>query len=150
LFARFAIDPSKLFIIRGEMKVPDEQKIAFQRDRTGCVIGRQLAQKINKGIGDRITLVGDIFPITLDLTVRAIYDSEENNETLYFSRKYLDESINGASKNMVGMFNILADSAESVPRIAREVDATFRNSTTQTKTESERAFQLGFINAMGN
>ena len=26
--------------VRGEMQVPDEQKIAFQKDRTGCLIGR--------------------------------------------------------------------------------------------------------------
>src|SRR5262249_19635896 len=149
-FARFAIEPDKMFTVRGEMKVPEEQKTAFQRERTACMIGRQLALKINKGLGDRITLVGDIFPVTLDFTVRAIYDTEENNENLYFDRKYLDESIRGAMKNMAGMFTVLADSADSVPRIAREVDDTFRNSTTATKTESERAFQLGFINALGN
>src|SRR5260221_12095516 len=43
-----------------------------------------------------------------------------------------------------------ADSADSVPRIVRAVDDEFRNSTTQTKTESEANFQLGFINALGN
>src|SRR2546425_12298745 len=79
LFARFAIEPDKIFVVRGEMKLPDEQKSAFQRERTACLIGRQLAEKINVGLGDRITLQGDIFPITLELTVRAIFDTEENN-----------------------------------------------------------------------
>jgi putative ABC transport system permease protein len=150
LFARFAIEPDKIFTIRGEVKIPEEQKIAFQRERTACLIGRQLAEKINKNLGDRITLQGDIFPITLELTVRGIFDSEENNEILYFDRKYLDESIHGAMKNVAGMFTILADSADSVPRIAQAVDDEFRNSTTPTKTESERAFQLSFINSLGN
>ena len=150
LFARFAIEPDKVFIVRGEMKLPEEQKIAFQRERTACLIGRQLADKIKVGLGDRITLQGDIFPITLELTVRAIFDSEQNSEVLYFNRKYFDESIKGALKGNVGMFTVLADSADSVPRIARAVDDEFRNSTTQTKTESESAFQLGFINSLGN
>jgi putative ABC transport system permease protein len=150
LFARFAIEPDKIFTVRGEMKLPEEQKIAFQRERTACLIGRQLSEKINKHLGDRITLQGDIFPITLELTVRAIFDTEENNEVLYFDRKYLDESIGGALKNTAGTFAILADSADSVPRIAQAVDDEFRNSTTPTKTESERAFQLSFINALGN
>src|SRR5437588_219430 len=91
-----------------------------------------------------------IFPVTLEFTVRGIYDSDENNENLYFDRKYLDESVNGAMKNMAGMFIILADSADSVPRIARAIDDEFSNSTTHTKTETERVFQLAFINAMGN
>jgi len=150
MFARFAIEPDKIFTIRGEMKLPEEQKIAFQRERTACLIGRQLSEKIGKNLGDRITIQGDIFPIPLELTVRAIYDSDENNENLYFDRKYLDESINGAMKNMAGMFTILADNPDSIPRIARAIDDEFRNSTTPTKTETERAFQLAFINALGN
>jgi len=150
MFARFAIEPDKIFTIRGEMKLPEEQKIAFQRERTACLIGRQLSKKIGKNLGDRITIQGDIFPIPLELTVRAIYDSDENNENLYFDRKYLDESINGAMKNMAGMFTILADNPDSIPRIARSIDDEFRNSTTPTKTETERAFQLAFINALGN
>src|SRR6266566_4643893 len=150
MFARFAIEPDKMFTIHGEMKLPEEQKIAFQRERTACLIGRQLSEKIGKKLGDRITIQGDIFPIPLELTVRAIYDSAENNENLYFDRKYLDESIHGAMKNMAGMFIILADNPDSIPRIARAIDDEFRNSTTQTKTETERAFQLAFINALGN
>jgi putative ABC transport system permease protein len=150
MFARFAIEPDKMFTIHGEMKLPEEQKIAFQRERTACLIGRQLSEKIGKKLGDRITIQGDIFPIPLELTVRAIYESAENNENLYFDRKYLDESIHGAMKNMAGMFLILADNPDSIPRIARAIDDEFRNSTTQTKTETERAFQLAFINALGN
>ena len=150
VFARFAIEPDKIFTVLGELKVPEEQKLAFQRERTACLIGRKLSDKINAHLGDRITLQGDIFPITLELTVRAIYDSENNNETLYFDRKYLDESVQGALKSNVGMFTVLADSAESVPRIARAVDDEFRNSTTPTKTDSEANYQLAFINALGN
>ena len=150
LFARFAIDPDKIFTVRSETALPEEQKTAFQRERTSCLIGKQLSEKINAHLGDRITLQGDIFPVTLELTVRAIYDTEQNNETLYFHRKYLDESIQGAMKSQVGMFMVLADSADSVPHIVRAVDDEFRNSTTQTKTESEANFQLGFVNALGN
>src|SRR4029453_6710464 len=149
-FARFAIDTDKIFVVHGEMKLPEEQKVAFQRERTACLIGRQLADKIKVGLGDRITLQGDLFPATLDLTVRAIFDTDQNNEILYFNRKYLDESIKGAMKGNVGLFTIMADNADSVPRIARAVDDEFRNSTAQTKTESERAYQLGFINSLGN
>src|SRR5262245_40849155 len=47
LFARFAIEPEKIFIIRSEMQLPDDQKLAFQRERTACLIGRQLSEKIN-------------------------------------------------------------------------------------------------------
>jgi putative ABC transport system permease protein len=51
---------------------------------------------------------------------------------------------------MVGAFSILADSPESVPRIARDVDATFRNAPFETKTESEQQFGLSFLSFLGN
>ena len=91
-----------------------------------------MAEKLNFHLGDRITLQGNIFPIPLELTIRAIFDSEENGEVLYFSRKYLDESIGNRLKGQVGMFMVLADSAESVPRIVHDVDEEFRNATVHT------------------
>src|ERR1700722_16516706 len=112
MFARMAIEPDKIFTVIGEMRVPEDQKLAFQKERTACLLGRQLADKINKHLGDRITIQGDIFPITVEFTVRAIFDSDENNEVLYFHRKYLDESVSGALKSTSGMFIILADKAD--------------------------------------
>ncbi|MGD0015245.1 MAG: FtsX-like permease family protein [Bryobacteraceae bacterium] len=149
-FARMAIAPESLFTLRGEMSVPEDQKKAFLQDRTGCLVGRMLADRLNFKPGDRITLVGDIFPVTLELKVRAIFDAPENAEVLYFHWKYLEESISRGRGSMVGAFSILADSPESVPRIARDVDATFRNTSFETKTESEQQFGLSFLSFLGN
>ena len=35
LFARFAIEPEKLFKVYGEMRIPEDQQKAFVRDRAG-------------------------------------------------------------------------------------------------------------------
>ncbi|MGH7411748.1 MAG: ABC transporter permease, partial [Candidatus Methylomirabilis sp.] len=43
-----------------------------------------------------------------------------------------------------------AASAADIPRIMETVDTMFRNSDAETKTETERAFQLGFVSMMGN
>src|SRR5437867_404880 len=43
LFPRFAVEPDRIFTIRSEMKLPEEQKTAFQRERTACLIGKGLA-----------------------------------------------------------------------------------------------------------
>src|SRR5436305_11008024 len=58
-FARFAVEPEKLFRVYQEFRIPDDQRKAFERDRTACVVGRDLANKYNFHLGDRITLVGD-------------------------------------------------------------------------------------------
>jgi putative ABC transport system permease protein len=149
-FARFAIEPDKIFTLRSEMEVPEDQRRAFQRERTGCLIGKRLADKHNFHLGDRIFIRGDIFPFNLELTVRAIYNASENNATLYFSREYLEQGFKGGLQGNVGTFLVLADSAESVPRIAKVIDSEFHNSPIQTQTETERAFALSFVAMLGN
>src|SRR5262249_60142017 len=42
------------------------------------------------------------------------------------------------------------DSPENVARVAKAIDEEFRNSDVPTKTETERAFQLGFVAMLGN
>ncbi len=150
IFARFAIEPSRLFTLYPEYKTSEEEKKAFLRERSACMIGRAIADKYNIKLGDRVTLVGDIFPVTLELTTRAIYDAPENNASLYFNLDYLFESLSAGRRDFAGTFVILADSPDSVPRIAKEIDDQYRNAPIQTRTESEQAFQLGFISFLGN
>ena len=149
-FGRFAIEPDKVFITHPEYQVPDEQKRAFQQDRTGAMAGRPIAERYGWKIGDRITLMGDIFPVDLEFTLRAIYDAPRDNENFFFHYAYLRESLPPVRRDLVGTFAILADSPESVPRIAQAVDGMFRNDTAQTRTETERAFELSFLGYLGN
>ena len=149
-FARFAVEPEKLFKIYGEMQLPEEQKLAFQHDRTGCVIGRDLANKFGFKLGDRINITGDIFPGTLELTVRAIFDSPRQSEVLYFDRKYLEEGLPERRKGQVGTLVMLVDTPEHVTAVAQAIDNEFRNSPAQTKTETEQAFTLGFLSLLGD
>jgi putative ABC transport system permease protein len=150
MFPRFAVEPDKILTIRGEMQVPEDQKKAFIQERTACMVGKALADKLNLHLGDHIPIQGDIFPVNLEFTLRAIYDAPENNEVLYFNLEYLDQALGAKRWGQIGTFYILADSPESVPRIAKAVDDEFSNSPVQTKTESERAFQLGFLSFLGN
>jgi putative ABC transport system permease protein len=150
VFARFAIEPSRIFMLYPEYKTSEEEKKAFQRERSACMVGRAIADKYNIKLGDRVTLKGDIFPVTLELTTRAIYDSTENNESLYFNLDYLFESLPAGRRDFAGTFTILADNPDSVPRIVKAVDDSFSNATIQTRTESEQAFQLSFIAFLGN
>lgn len=149
-FARFAIQPEKLFTIHPEYVLPEDQKKAFISERTACIIGKKLAEQYDIKLGDRVTLKGDIFPINLELIVRGIYQDRVNDETLYFNIKYLFESLGTKQRDFAGTFEMIANSPEDVPRIARDIDEMFRNADVQTKTESERAFQLGFISQLGD
>ncbi|PYV23591.1 MAG: hypothetical protein DMG27_15305 [Acidobacteria bacterium] len=75
MFARMAIEPDKFFIIYPEVKIRDEQKKAFQQERSACIAGKELAQKLHWNLSDRITIKGDIFPVNLEFTLRGIFES---------------------------------------------------------------------------
>jgi putative ABC transport system permease protein len=153
MFPRFAAEPNRLLNVMPEYQMPDDQKLAFQRERTGCIISRTLANQLNFKVGDRITLVGDIFPITVDLKLVGIFDEPDKVPELYFSYEYLKESllsVNHSQKDLVGAFLIQAQSAEDVPRIAAAIDHEFESSPFPTKSESEKAFQLSFASFIGN
>jgi putative ABC transport system permease protein len=149
-FARFGVDPEKVFTIFSELRIPEDQKQAFIRDRSGCVIGRDLADKFGFKVGDRITITGDIFPGTLELTVRGIFDSPRMSQVLYFNWAYVREGLPEDRKGDVGTFNIVCDSPAVVTRVAQAIDDEFHNSPVQTRTETEQAFTLAFASMLGN
>jgi putative ABC transport system permease protein len=152
-FPRFAVEADKLDVIFPEYRVaPDEQQ-AFLRDRQGCLVGRRLADRANFKIGDRVQLQGDIFPITLELVVRAIYDSDRDNENLIFHYDYLNELMRARGRGMVDVVSnyvVRVGSLADVEPVTQAIDERFRNSPQQTKTETEAAFEMSFLSFLGN
>ena len=53
-------------------------------------------------------------------------------------------------KGQQGFYTILANSPEDVAKISSAIDEMFRNSPQPTETETEKAFQLGFLAMLGN
>ena len=152
MFPRFAVEPDRLFKVRTEYQLPDDQKAAFQHERTGVVVSRTLADNLKFKLGDRVTLVGDYLPVTLELKIVGIFDEPDRMAIMYLNREYLREALGGKSRlqDMVGAFQVQAESAADVPRIAGAIDGEFENSPFPTKTESEKAFELSFASFIGN
>jgi putative ABC transport system permease protein len=149
-FARFGVDPPAFLRIRTQMDMPEDQRRAFLSERSACVIARDLADRLNLKIGDRVTLVGDIYPVNLPLTVRGIYDDPDAENSLVFNMEYLRQLMPVASRSFDSIIAILADSPQDVPKISRAVDEMFAASEFPTKTESEQQFSLSFVAFLGN
>jgi putative ABC transport system permease protein len=149
-FGRFAVDADRLFGVYPELVIAEDQRRAFVGNRTACVIGRDLANKYNLHLGERIHLSGDIFPGDYEFTIAGIFDSPRPSESMFFSREYLEQSLPEGRRGNVATFIALIDSPSSATRIAKAVDDEFRNAPVQTKTESEQSFMLGFVAMLGN
>ena len=118
LFARMAIEPDKFFSVYSDVKIADDQKKAFQQERSACIVGLELAEKLHWNLGDHITIKGDIFPVNLELTLRGTFEGDDvfMNRSLYFNREFLEQSLPAARRGNVGTFTTLAASPDDVDR----------------------------------
>jgi putative ABC transport system permease protein len=149
-FAQFAADPETFREIWTEVEIPEEQWKAFAEERTAAIAGKKLADKFGWKLGDSIHILGDVYPADLDLKLRGVFRSPEENQ-IFFHRKYLGELMApwgwGTS---IGTYWMKVASAEDIPRVIAAVDRMFENSMAPTKTETEKAFQMEFVSMMGN
>ena len=151
-FARFAVEPDHYFGVRPDVKLDESVRQAFLKERTGAITTAKLADKLQWKVGDRITLIGDIFPVTLEFKLVGLYEDPEGSDSFLFNREYLREALPPGSKfrDVAGTYYILGDSVDSMPKIAKAVDEMFDNAPQPTKTESEKQFQLSFVSFLGN
>lgn len=150
-FPQFAIDPQSYLEMYPEYLLTPGEREAFLRERTACIVGAKLAEKYGFRLGDRITLRGTIYPGNWDFTIRGIArgrQQDTDTNVLYFSWEYLNERI--GNPGWVGVFFAKLADPTQAGNISRMIDATFANSSAETKTETEEAFQLGFITMLGN
>ena len=153
-FAQFAVSDNYLDLYP-EFILPAQQRNDYERDRKGCLIGRQLASQFGFKIGDVIPIKGTIYPGTWEFVVRGILDGRDEStitRQLIFHWDYLNETLRktpGRKADQVGVYVLGIASPDEAAAISRNVDNVFRNSLAETLTETEQAFQLGFV-AMSN
>jgi len=150
-FPQFAVDAASYLEMYPEYVVKPAELKAFLADRQGVVVGRKLADQYGWKLGDQVPLRGTIYPGTWSFTVRAIYDGAEaktDESQFLFHWAYLNETTKkryGRKGDQVGFYiERLANPDDAAP-VSKQLDSLFANSLAETLTETEKAFQLGFI-----
>lgn len=150
-FPQFAVDAPSYLALYPEYLLPDDQRQAFLRDQTGTIVGRKLATQFGWKVGDQIPLRGTIFPGTWTFTLRGIWDGADEStdvSQMLFHWQYLNESLKqryGPRANFVGVYVLGIADPNSAAQVSQRIDALFRNSLAETLTETEKAFQLSFV-----
>ena len=88
-------------------------------------------------------------PINLELTIRGVFDPPIPTQAVIFNWQYAERSVPSISGRN-NLYLILTDSPRSMSSVATDVDALFHNSTEPTRTETEKAFELEFLEMLGN
>lgn len=150
-FPRIAVDPEVFINLYPEFVLPADQLAAWKKERNSCLLGIKTAKKFNLKIGDLMTVQGDIYPGEYQFVVRGIYRGAKKSTDatqMFFHWSYLDERLRRDApirSGMVGWYVIHIANPEDASRVSEAADALFKNSSAETKTETEEAFTLGFI-----
>jgi putative ABC transport system permease protein len=151
-FARLAVDGPSYFPIFPEFIVSDADKAAFMADRQGVILGRKTALRFGFKVGDTIPLSGTIYPGNWSFNIRGIYtvkDARADETLMLMHWSLLDESVRkrlgSNAANQVGLLMVNIKDPTKASAISQEIDKLFKNSVAETRTETEKAFQLGVV-----
>ena len=147
-FANFAIDVDKFPTVFDDYKIDPQELAAFQADRRGALVGKELMKRFNWKIGDRITLKRQIFPFDPELTIRGTYTHPVQTTSLFFPMEYFQQSL--GNPGQVGTFWVKVSDPKQMAAISQQIDAMFKNSDFPTETFTEKEFQQNFMSMMGN
>jgi len=156
----FSTDPQRYHDVYPEWVMPDAQWQAFIRTRTGLIAGKQLADQYGWKIGQKIPISSNIWPQKngskawiFDLV--GIFDGKDENwrkqtNLAFIQQDYFDEANQFGLKGRINFFILkLADSAQA-ERISKTIDAMFENSPDETKTQTEKDFNVSFVKQIGD
>jgi putative ABC transport system permease protein len=158
-FANIAVSAQSYLDIYPDIVLPEAQRQAFLGTRTAAVVGESLAKRFGWKIGDKIPLKATIFPRkngdnvwTFDLV--GIYHAAQPElrsmeQQMLFRYDYFDEG-RQFGQGTVGWYIVKVDDPADADRVAHAIDHLFANSADETKTQSEREFQLSFAKQIGD
>jgi putative ABC transport system permease protein len=149
-FANFAVDHDKLESVWDDYAVPSDQLDAFKADRQGAIVGPELMRRYDWKVGDRVTLIGTIFPFNPELVIRGVYDHSFDTSSFFFRFDYFYEATRDVTGATTGMYWIKVADPAAMPRVADEIDAMFENSDYPTETFTEKEFQQQFMAMIGD
>ncbi|HEX4543347.1 MAG TPA: FtsX-like permease family protein, partial [Candidatus Acidoferrum sp.] len=90
---------------------------------------------------------------TWEFNLDGIYtnDKEGGDEIQFWLQwNYFYENVPDAIKGQAGWWVLKLDSPDDAVRVGKAIDDGFANSSYETKTETESAFQAGFAKQLGN
>jgi putative ABC transport system permease protein len=154
----FAVEPETYMdLYSDDLDFPAEARRAFVRDRSGAMVGETLARKRGWKVGDHIPISSQIFSQkngarTWDFTIDGIFTSHRlhvDTNFMIFQYDYFDET-RSFGKDMIGWIVLRTSSPSMNDQVAKAVDKMFANSSYETSTDTEKAFNKAFAAQLGN
>jgi putative ABC transport system permease protein len=139
------------------LQIPEQQLAAWSKNRSGAVIGREIAEQFNFKVGDRIPIQATIWTRddgerSWEFDIEGIFSTDDprgSSAYLLFHYDFFDEARRFA-KGTVGWYVLRLEKGANPAEVAKAVDIQFENSANETKTSTEAAFSQSFAKQFGN
>jgi len=156
----FALEPQRYHDVYPEWKMPEAQWQAFEKTRTGLIVGRQLANKYGWKLGQKVPISSNIWPQkngskawAFDLT--GIFDGKDEDwqkrtNLGFMQQDYFEEANQFGIKGRTNFFILKLAEGANAEAISKTVDGMFENSPDETKTQTEKDFNISFVKQIGD
>lgn len=156
-FPQMPTKPEELREMYPEWIISDQAMEAWQKTRTGALVGRATADRFKWKVGDRIPIQSTIWAKedqsrTWEFDIVGIYEGKEkgtDTTQLFFRHDYFEEA-RGFAKGQVGWYVIRVKDPSRAAEVAKLIDQEFENSAAETKAETEGAFVQAFAKQIGD
>jgi putative ABC transport system permease protein len=155
----FAVDPARYHDAYAEWVMPEEQWKTFENTRTAMIAGKIIADKYGWKVGQKIPISSNIYPQkngskSWAFELVGIYDGSDENwkkqtNTVFINHDYFDEA-NQFGKGRANFFILKLGSGADAAVVSKTIDAMFENSPDETKTQTEKDFNLSFVKQIGD
>jgi len=156
----FSVDPVRYRDAYPEWKMPDAQWQAFERTRTGMIAGRQLAEKFGWKLGQRVPISSQIWPQkngskAWEFDLVGIFDGKDEDwqkrtNLAFMQQDFYDEANQFGIKGRTNFFILKLAPGADAKAISKTVDGMFENSPDETKTQTEKDFNISFVKQIGD
>jgi putative ABC transport system permease protein len=155
-----SLDPQSYREVYPEWVMPDAQWQAFIHTRTGMIVGKQLADQYGWKIGQKIPISSNIWPQKngskawiFDLV--GIFDGKDEDwkrraNLAFIQQDYFDEANQFGIKGRVNFYILRLTDSTHAQAVSKAVDALFENSPDETKTQTEKDFNMSFVKQIGD
>jgi putative ABC transport system permease protein len=153
-----AVEPETyLDVYANNYDIAPDAKQAFMRERTSALVGERLAKTWGWKVGDRVPVSSNIFSQkngsrTWDFNIVGIVNGtrpEVDTNFMIFPYAYFDET-RSFGKDQIGWLVLQTTSTSLNDKVAKAIDQMFANSTAETATDTEKAFNKAFAAQLGN
>lgn len=155
----FAVDPARIHAVYPEYVMDEANWTQFAQTRTGAIVGRMLANQYNWKVGDKLPLKSNIFPQKSGskdwaFDIVGIYDGKDEQwqrqtNAIFINYEYFNES-NQFGSGAAGIYVLRLANSDVAQSVTEAVDKKYENSPDETKSQTEKDWQAGFVKQIGD